>query len=86
MKKLEADQLKLKLYFRVLLESGNHRFPGRKDPSESREKPRQVPKGPPRRVALFRSNPFELTSPITDFDAIRIMLASPGEDPQLVAW
>jgi DNA-directed RNA polymerase subunit beta' len=26
---------------------------------------------------LFRSNPFELTSPITDFDAIRIMLASP---------
>ena len=44
---------------------------------ESREKPRQAPKGPPRRVALFRSNPFELTSPITDFDAIRIMLASP---------
>src|ERR1700719_792174 len=31
----------------------------------------------PRRVALFRSNPFELTSPIKDFDAIRIMLASP---------
>jgi DNA-directed RNA polymerase subunit beta' len=26
---------------------------------------------------LFRSNPFELSSPITDFDAIRIMLASP---------
>jgi DNA-directed RNA polymerase subunit beta' len=26
---------------------------------------------------LFRSNPFELTSPIKDFDAIRIMLASP---------
>ena len=26
---------------------------------------------------MFRSNPFELTSPITDFDAIRIMLASP---------
>jgi DNA-directed RNA polymerase subunit beta' len=26
---------------------------------------------------LFRSNPFEVTSPITDFDAIRIMLASP---------
>jgi DNA-directed RNA polymerase subunit beta' len=26
---------------------------------------------------LFRSNPFELTSPIRDFDAIRIMLASP---------
>src|SRR5271157_680282 len=34
-------------------------------------------KSPPRRVTLFRSNPFELTSPITDFDAIRIMLASP---------
>src|ERR1700723_1492200 len=34
-------------------------------------------KGQPRRVAMFRSNPFELTSPITDFDAIRIMLASP---------
>src|SRR5271156_3099653 len=31
----------------------------------------------PRRVALFRSNPFELTTPIKDFDAIRIMLASP---------
>ena len=26
---------------------------------------------------MFRSNPFELSSPITDFDAIRIMLASP---------
>ena len=26
---------------------------------------------------MFRSNPFELTSPIKDFDAIRIMLASP---------
>jgi len=26
---------------------------------------------------LFRSNPFELTTPIKDFDAIRIMLASP---------
>ncbi len=26
---------------------------------------------------MFRSNPFELTSPIRDFDAIRIMLASP---------
>jgi DNA-directed RNA polymerase subunit beta' len=26
---------------------------------------------------LFRSNPFELSGPITDFDAIRIMLASP---------
>ena len=26
---------------------------------------------------MYRSNPFELTSPITDFDAIRIMLASP---------
>ncbi len=36
-----------------------------------------TPKGMPRRVALFRSNPFELTTPIKDFDAIRIMLASP---------
>jgi DNA-directed RNA polymerase subunit beta' len=44
---------------------------------QSREKPRQRPSGPPRRVALFRSNPFELSSPITDFDAIRIQLASP---------
>ena len=26
---------------------------------------------------MFRSNPFELTTPIKDFDAIRIMLASP---------
>src|ERR1700750_2926503 len=26
---------------------------------------------------LYRSSPFELTSPITDFDAIRISLASP---------
>ena len=26
---------------------------------------------------MFRSNPFELTTPIRDFDAIRIMLASP---------
>ena len=26
---------------------------------------------------MYRSNPFELTSPIKDFDAIRIMLASP---------
>ena len=26
---------------------------------------------------MFRSNPFELSSPITDFDAIRISLASP---------
>ena len=26
---------------------------------------------------MFRSNPFELSGPITDFDAIRIMLASP---------
>src|SRR5450631_1493116 len=31
----------------------------------------------PRRVVLYRSSPFELTSPITDFDAIRISLASP---------
>src|SRR6202007_1203437 len=30
-----------------------------------------------RRVTLYRSSPFELTSPITDFDAIRISLASP---------
>jgi DNA-directed RNA polymerase subunit beta' len=36
-----------------------------------------APKSLPRRVALFRSNPFELSGPITDFDAIRIMLASP---------
>ena len=26
---------------------------------------------------MYRSSPFELTSPITDFDAIRISLASP---------
>src|ERR1700751_315076 len=30
-----------------------------------------------RRNTLYRSSPFELTSPITDFDAIRIQLASP---------
>jgi DNA-directed RNA polymerase subunit beta' len=28
-------------------------------------------------VTLYRSSPFELTSPITDFDAIKISLASP---------
>ena len=28
-------------------------------------------------VVLFRSNPFELSNPISDFDAIRICLASP---------
>jgi DNA-directed RNA polymerase subunit beta' len=31
----------------------------------------------PQEAALFRSNPFETTTPITDFDAIRISLASP---------
>jgi DNA-directed RNA polymerase subunit beta' len=53
-------------------------LPGKEESfKESREKPRQGRSGPPRRVTLFRSNPFELSGPITDFDAIRIMLASP---------
>ena len=34
---------------------------------------------------MFRSSPFELTGPIADFDAIKIQLASPREDPLLVA-
>ncbi len=35
---------------------------------------------------MFRSSPFEMTGPITDFDSIKIQLAIAREDPLVVAW